>query len=104
MFEKHSVVIMALAVTLLALGGVYTTMSQPTITGSVAMSGDLPELFNDEIRLVMIEPRVADAHHFISTHPEIDIQQQFGTTYIALLPVDIIPKLKTMARVEFMNS
>ena len=104
MFEKHSVIIMALAVTLLALGGVYTTMSGPTITGSIALTGDLPDLFNDEIRLVMIEPRVADAHQYILTNHQIDIRQRFGTTYIALIPVALIPKLKTMARVEFMNS
>jgi|SRR3989338_6341031 len=106
MIEKSSVLVMASAVTALALAGIYTSFSDATVTGSVGTIDSLPvdDPLLEDYRLVLIEPRVSVAHEFIANHPEIEIQQRFGNQYVALVPIEMIPKLKTMAHVEYYNS
>ena len=103
--SKHAVLVMAVAVTFVAFGGLLVTFSNPSLTGAAAgvPSVEHSDTLVEHQRLVFIHPRVGAAHRFIMDNPAIKIKEEQGTDYIALVDVNIIPQLKTMADVKFLS-
>lgn len=103
--SKHAAIVMAVAVTIVAFGGLLVTFSGPTVTGSTTGPVlDTADTLVEHERLVHIHPRVGAAHRYIMTHPQIEIVEEQGVDYIALVHVDVLPELRTMAEVTYLSS